>query len=113
MASKPPVGEILGSPPEVGAWRRASLPASVEPGGVRHTVHRRTWRRASHRASPSLASRVTPYVDRVLRPVSHRASLEFVRRSSVVCEHKLAEEWLGHKSPQKLKKENAKQLASR
>jgi hypothetical protein len=74
-----------------------------EPGGVRHTVHRRTWRRASHRASPSLASRVTPYVDRVLRPVSHRASLEFVGRSSVVCEHKLAEKWLGHKSPQKFR----------
>ena len=103
MASKPPVGEILGSPPEVGAWRRASLPASVEPGGVRHTVHRRTWRRASHRASPCQASRVTPYVDRVLWPASHRASLELVGRSSVVCEHKLAEKWLGHRSPQQFR----------
>ena len=86
----------------VGAWRRASLPASVEPGGVRHTVHRRTWRRASHRASTCQASCVTPYVDRVLWPASHRASLELVGRSSVVCERKLAEKWSGHPLIEKL-----------
>ena len=75
MANKLPIGEILGSPPEVGV---------AESGGVHRTVRRRVWRR------------VTPYVDRVSRSAR-------VRQSSVACEDRLAEKSLGQKSPQKFR----------